>query len=113
MLVCEAACKAAPDDADVIAPTVWARFQANPASAKALTVELDDVLLVHEGHVAARLLPGDVAQTDQRSDGLCAIWRRCWSSRPATPRRRASCAALAPKQAKPERPSLFGRLFKR
>ncbi|APR79399.1 Integral membrane protein [Minicystis rosea] len=110
---CEAARKAAPDDADVIALTAWARFQANPASAKALTVELDDVLVAHEGHVTARYYRAMLRKRISDQAGCVRDLEKVLELAPSHADAARELAVLAPKPVEKGRPSLFGRLFKR
>jgi hypothetical protein len=111
---CEAALKTAPDHPDLIALAVWARSQLGGADLKALAVQLDEVLIAHEGHVEARYYRGALRK---RLGDEAGSLRDFLQVVQLSPGHEGASVALAlaeqRKKKESERPSLFGRLFKR
>ena len=110
---CEAARKAAPGDPDVIALESWARSQLGGADLKALTVALDEVLNEHEAHVEARFYRALLRKRLGDEGGATRDLRRVLELEPGHEGAIRELAAIETKQKAKERPSLFGRLFKR
>ncbi|MFT3770081.1 MAG: hypothetical protein QM820_32025 [Minicystis sp.] len=111
--VCEAARKTAPEDADVIALAAWVRFQAGAADVKALTIELDELLSGNDKHVPARYYRAMLRKRLSDKAGCVRDLEKVLELSPGHADAARELQALAPKAAPPERPSLFGRLFKR
>jgi hypothetical protein len=110
---CEAARKLAPDDADVIALESWARSQLGGADLKALTVALDEMLNGSEGHVEGRFYRALLRKRLGDGTGASRDLRRVLELASDHEGAKRELAAFEAKQKAQERPSLFGRLFKR
>jgi hypothetical protein len=110
---CEAARKVAPSDPDVAALAAWARFQAGAADLKVLVVQLDELLAEHDGHVAARYYRAMMRKRLSDQAGCAADLRRVLELAHDHAEAQRELTALERKPALSERPSLFGKLFKR
>lgn len=110
---CEAARKAAPDDPDAAALEAWARFQAGAADLKVLVFQLDELLAEHQAHVGARYYRAMMRKRLSDQAGCAADLRRVLEISPDHAEAQRELSALERKPAQVERPSLFGRLFKR
>jgi hypothetical protein len=114
---CDAGRVEAPDDPDLAALSVWARSQLARADVKALAIELDELLRQHEAHVAGRYYRAMLRK--RLGDEASAIrdLRRVLELAPdhAEAKREVEAFDARPKPKEPpkERPSLFGKLFKR
>jgi hypothetical protein len=112
----EAARREAPEDADVLAFSIWARFQADPGAAKGLTFELDELLAAQAGHVQAHYYRAMLRKRLSDQAGAMRELEKVLELSPDHADAARELAALAARSAAPaarERPSLFGRLFKR
>lgn len=110
---CDAARKAAPEDPDVVALAVWVRSQAGGADVKALRLDLDELLRAHENHVDA-LFYRAMLRKRLNDGGAQHDLRRVLELAPGHADAARELEAFEARQpAKQERPSLFGRLFKR
>jgi hypothetical protein len=111
---CEAGTRAVPGDPDLTALGVWARAQLGGADIKALTVLLDDVLLEHEDHVEARFYRGMLRKRLGDEAGSLHDLHQVLERSPEHEGASVALAAGEQRQKrKSERPSLFGKLFKR
>ena len=110
---CEAARKAAPGDPDAIALESWARSQLGGADLKRLTVALDEVLNEHEAHVEARFYRALLRKRLGDKGGATSDLRRVLEIVPGHESATRELATFETKEKAKERPSLFGRLFKR
>ena len=109
----DAARRAAPDDPDIIAIVTWARFQLGRADIKALAVDLDELLAVHSDHVDARFYRAMLRKRLSDQSGCARDLRRLLETQPDHADAARELAAIESRPAPKERPSLFGRLFKR
>ena len=109
----DAARRAAPEDPDIIAIGTWARFQLGRADVKALAVELDELLAVHSDHVDARFYRAMLRKRLSDQSGCAGDLRRLLETQPDHAEAARELAAIESRPALKERPSLFGRLFKR
>jgi hypothetical protein len=110
---CDAGRKLAPDDPDLAALEVWARAQLGGADLKALAVQLDEVLGAHEKHVEARYYRGMLRKRLGDEAGCLCDLRNVVE---LSPEHQGACQELASIEGRhkaKERPSLFGKLFKR
>jgi hypothetical protein len=110
---CDAGRREAPDDPDLTALGAWARAQLGAADLKALTVDLDEVLGAHEAHVEARYYRGMLRK---RLGDEAGSLRDLQHVVEIAPGHEGACHALSAfdtREEDTERPSLFGRLFKR
>lgn len=110
---CEAARRAAPGDADVIANATWVRFQAGAADVKVLAIELDELLAEHQGHVQGLFYRAMLRKRLSDQQGAIRDLRAVLALDADHEGARRELSALEPKAPPKERPSLFGRLFKR
>jgi hypothetical protein len=110
---CEAARKMAPDDADVIALSAWAKLSAGQADVKALAVELDELLRTNDKHVPARFYRAMLRKRLSEQAACVRDLRLVLELSPDHADAKRELAALEPSPTAKERPSLFGRLFKR
>jgi hypothetical protein len=110
---CTFALEEAPDDPDLLALSVWARAQMGGADVKALMVELDEVLREHEAHVEARFHRAMLRRRLSDQAGAIRDLKRVLELSPAHQDAAAELAALEARSPDEQRPSLFGRLFKR
>ena len=113
LLACDTARDDAPDDPDVIALRTWARSQLGGADVKALSVELDELLREESGHVAARYYRAMLRKRLGDQAGCMRDLRQVLEIEPEHEGATREVASAEPKPAPKERPSLFGRLFKR
>jgi hypothetical protein len=58
LALCHRAIEAAPDDPDYVASAVWIQASMPRPDIKVLTLDLDDLLRIHEDHVSARYYRG-------------------------------------------------------
>jgi len=110
---CEAAREATPEDGDVIALGAWARFQAGSADVKALTVELDELLAAHDGHLSARYYRAMLRKRLSDQAGCVRDLRHVLDLSPDHADAARELAALESKQAEKTPKSFMNRLFKR
>ena len=110
---CEAGRKAAPNDPDLAALDVWMRAKGRGADVKALSIELDELLGAHEGHVAGRFYRAMLRKRLGREDGCASDLRQVLALDPAHAGATRELAALEAKQEPEERQGLLGRLFRR
>jgi hypothetical protein len=110
---CDAALKEAPDDPDVIALGSWARSQLGGADLKALTVALDELLNAHEAHVEGRFYRALLRKRLGDEASATRDLRRILELAPGHEGAKRELTSFDAKQKQKERPSLFGRLFKR
>jgi hypothetical protein len=109
---CDAARRAAPTDPDVVALAVWVRSLSGGADLKALRLDLDDLLRLHADHVPA-LFYRAMLHKRLNEGGAPHDLRRALELEPDHTEAARELAALEARPAGKERPSLFGRLFKR
>ncbi len=109
---CSTARKAAPGEPDYIALSVWIRLQMPGADLKALAVELDEVLAVHEAHVDARYYRAVLRRRLSDDAGAIRDLRRVIELFPAHSDAARELAAIEARRPK-ERGGILGRLFKR
>jgi hypothetical protein len=111
---CEAGKRAAPGDPNLTALGVWARAQLGGADIKVLTVLLDDVLAEHQDHVEARYYRGMLRKRLGDEAGSLHDLRQVLERSPEHEGASVALAVTEQRQKrKSERPSLFGKLFKR
>jgi hypothetical protein len=110
---CDAGRRLAPDDPDLAALEAWARAQLGGADVKALAVQLDLVIGTHDKHVEARYYRGMLRRRLGDEAGCLRDLRYVVE---LSPKHEGACQELATiedRQKAKERPSLFGKLFKR
>ena len=110
---CEAGLRQVPEDPDLAALGAWARSQFGAADLKALSIELDEVLGAHEAHVEARYYRGMLRKRLGDEAGSLRDLQRVVE---IAPDHEGACQEISTFDVKSEgkeRPSLFGRLFKR
>jgi hypothetical protein len=110
---CEAAAKVAPEDPDAIVLGCWARSQLASPDLKALTVALDEVLHSHEAHVEGRFYRALLRKKLGDEASAVRDLRRVLELVPGHEGATRELASAEAKQKSKDRPSLFGRLFKR
>lgn len=109
---CASARLAAPGEADYGALSVWIRFQMSGADLKSLSVEIDDLLREHEGHVQARYYRAMLRRKLGDDASALRDLRRVLELSPTHAEAARELAALEPPKA-PARSGLLGWLFKR
>jgi hypothetical protein len=118
---CCAGLRGEPEDLNLRALEAWARAQNGGADIKVLTVQLDEVLGADEGHVEARYYRGMLRKRLGDEDGSLRDLRLVMELSPehegaslalAAAEQRAKRRSERPSTPS-ERPSLFGKLFKR
>jgi hypothetical protein len=109
---CSSARLAAPGEPDYGALSVWIRLQMSGADLKSLSVEIDDLLREHEGHVQARYYRALLRR--KLGDDTAAIrdLTRVLELSPSHAEAARELEILAPRKA-PARTGLLGWLFKR